>query len=73
MNRTAILMGRLHKLENLQSKIVNLLDGVVFGGELPEHVIKSLKTEKVRQKLKGKIKKAEMLKLKIAIAIYEDI
>lgn len=66
-------MGRMHKLENLQSKVANLMDGVVFGGELPIHIKQGFKTPEIRAKLQAKIDKAERIKLMIALAIYDDI
>lgn len=72
-NYTAILCGRLQKIENLQAKLANFKDGVVFGGELPHHIKEGLKTPEVRSKIDAKIAKAERIKLNIAIAIYNDI
>jgi hypothetical protein len=73
MKRFDILIGRLHKMENLICKLVNLLDGQVFGGELPAQIKEGIKTDKFRNHLKDKIAKAERIKLDIAIAIYDDI
>lgn len=39
INRHTILIGRLHKLETLQTKMVNFMNGRVFGGELPDYII----------------------------------
>ena len=72
-NRTAILMGRMEKLENFQSKNVNLMNGIVFGGELTLEQKQYFTGEKFREIAKARIEKAENLKLKIALAVYDDL
>lgn len=72
MDRFSVLIGRLHKIENLQSKLANLMDCRVFGGELPEHIREQIKSPAGQAKLKARIDKAEKIKLKIAIALYDD-
>jgi hypothetical protein len=73
MNRTKILMGRMNKLENFQSKILNLMQCRVSDGVIPVDIRQQIKTNEVQDKLKAKIDKAERIKLQIAIAIYNDI
>lgn len=73
ITRTGVLMGRMHKLENYQAKQVNLMDGIVMGGELPEKAKEYFRSETFKKIAIARIDKAERIKLTIAIEIYNDI
>lgn len=72
-SRTSILMGRLDKLGNYQAKLTNLCDGVVFGGQLPEKAREYFTGPEFKAKAMAKIARAEALRLKIALAVYDDL
>ncbi len=72
MTRFEILIGRMRKMEILQCKLVNLREGNIMGEVTPE-MWEKFRSQKFREHLTRKINKAESIKLKISIAIYDDL
>ena len=68
-----ILMGRMQKLEDLQSRLYNLKNCVVRDGVLPQDIRDKIRSPDGQEKIMNKIKKAERIRFNIALLVTKHL